>query len=106
MHIALVFNLLDPRNFLIAADEKDKQSGKGKTEKDGAQPSHSKDTEKKATDPVKGMGEKFLLIQIVFSFSYVTPFCPFRLYRCQRFRVNFCLYVQGKTERSVLTVTF
>jgi hypothetical protein len=61
-------SLLDPRNFLIAADEKDKQPGKGKTEIDGAQPPHSKDTEKKATDPVKGMGEKFLLIKIVFFF--------------------------------------
>jgi hypothetical protein len=54
--------------FLIAADGKENQPGKGEAEKDGAQPSHSKDTEEEAKGPVEGMGEKFLLIKIVFFF--------------------------------------
>jgi hypothetical protein len=50
--------------FLIAADGKDKQPGKGKNEDDGAQPTHSKDTEKEAMDLVEGMSENLFLIEI------------------------------------------
>jgi hypothetical protein len=43
--------------FLIAADKKGEQPGKGKAEKEETQPSHSKDTQKEDTDPVEGMSE-------------------------------------------------
>jgi hypothetical protein len=48
--------------FLIAADGKDKQPGKGKATKGGVQPLQLKDTEKEAKDPIEGMSENFLII--------------------------------------------